>query len=351
LEHTVAAKVILITGATGLLGSHTAEQLVAAGETVRALVRPGSDTTFLQGLGVQLIEGDLRRPESLPAALAGADVVYHCAARVGEWGPWRQFQEQIIDSTANLFAACQSVGVGRVLHVSSIIVYGHPRLRDGLFTEDEPLGQNLWVWDNYCRAKMRAEEICREYKGDWTVVRPSWIYGPRDRTTLPRVLKALRAGRVAIIGDGENLLNIIHAADVAAGAILAANHPGAGGRAYNLSSKGEMTQRAFLNHLTAALGLPPIKRHCPYGVSFWGGFAAECVGRAIRLRRPPHFTRYAVALIGRPTRFSIERARTELGWSPRVNVIDGVRETLDWYYQTTGEPRAPAATQAAGVGR
>jgi nucleoside-diphosphate-sugar epimerase len=347
----VAAKINLITGATGLLGSHIAEQLVAQGETVRALVRPGSDTTFLQGLGVHLIEGDLRRPESLPGALAGAAVVYHCAARVGEWGPWRQFQEQIIDTTANLFAACQSVGVGRVLHVSSIIVYGHPHLRDGLFTEDEPLGQNLWVWDNYCLAKMRAEEICREYKGNWTVIRPSWIYGPRDRTTLPRVLKALRAGRVAIIGDGQNLLNIIHAADVAAGAILAANHPGARGRVYNLSSKGEMTQQAFLDHLTGALGLPPIKRHCPYGVSFWGGFAAECVGRAIRLRRPPHFTRYAVALIGRPTRFSIERARTELGWSPRVNVIDGVRETLDWYYQTKGDTRAPVAGQAAGVGR
>jgi nucleoside-diphosphate-sugar epimerase len=341
----MAAKVNLITGATGLLGSHIAEQLVARGETVRALARPGSDTRHLQPLGVDLLEGDLQKPESLPRAVAGADVVYHCAARVGEWGPWRQYQEQIIDATANLFAACQTAGVGRVLHVSSIIVYGHPKLRADLYTEDEPLGQNLWVWDHYCRAKIRAEEICRAYRGDWTVVRPSWIYGPRDRTTLPRVLKALRAGRVAIIGDGENLLNIVHAADVAAGAILAANHPEARGRAYNLSSEGEMTQRAFLGHLTAALGLPPIRRRLPYGFAFWGGFLAECIGRVIRLRRPPHFTRYAVALIGRPTRFSIERARTELGWSPRVNILDGVRETLEWYYHKNARP------QAAGVGR
>jgi nucleoside-diphosphate-sugar epimerase len=155
---------------------------------------------------------------------------------------------------------------------------------------------------------------------------------------------------VAIIGDGNNLLNIIHAADVATGAILAANHSGAIGQAYNLSSEGEMTQRVFLGHLCAALGLPPIKRQLPYWFAFSGGFLAEIIGRAIRLRRPPHFTRYAVALIGRPTRFSTERARTELGWSQRVEVVDGVRETLDWYYQTTGEkPAAPFSPQPAEV--
>ena len=304
----------------------------------------------MQTLGVELVEGDLCQPASLPPALAGADIVYHCAARVGEWGPWRQFQEQIVDATANLFAACQTVGVGRVLHVSSITVYGHPHLRAGFYTEDEPLGQNLWLWDYYCRAKIRAEEICRDYAGDWTVVRPSWIYGPRDRTTLPRVLKALRAGRVTIIGDGSNLLNIIHASDVAAGAVLAANHPDARGRAYNLSSEGEMTQRAFLDHLSGALGLPSIERRVPYRAAFYGGFLSELIGRAIRLRRPPHITRYAVALIGRPTRFSIARARTELGWSPRVNIHDGVRATLEWYYRTGGERPVTAMPQAAGVG-
>jgi nucleoside-diphosphate-sugar epimerase len=169
---------------------------------------------------------------------------------------------------------------------------------------------------------------------------------------LPRVIKALQAGRVAIIGDGQNLLNIIHAADVASGCVLAANHPAARGRAYNLSSEGEMTQRVFLGRLTAALGLPPIKRQLPYWFAFGGGFLAEVIGRAIRLRRPPHFTRYAVALIGRPTRFSTERARTELGWSQRVNVIDGVRETLDWHYRTTGQkPAALFSPQPAEAAR
>jgi nucleoside-diphosphate-sugar epimerase len=190
--------------------------------------------------------------------------------------------------------------------------------------------------------------MVQDYPGEWTVVRPSWIYGPRDRTTLPRVFKALEARRVALIGAADNLLNIVYAGDVAEGAILAANNPQAHGRAYNLSSEGEITQRQFLDLLTDTLGRPRIARRFPYWMAFYGGFLAEVVGRAIRLRRPPHFTRYAVALIGRPTRFSIERACTELGWSPRVNVLDGVRETLDWYYQTSGRPRATASHQAAG---
>ena len=321
----------VVTGATGLLGSHIAEQLRERGERVRALVRPTSDTTFLRQLGVELVVGDLTEPNGLERAVGGADVVYHCAARVGDWGPWRAFEREVIDATANLLDACRIARVGRVLHVSSIIVYGHPHIRQERFTEDEPLGQNPWVWDYYCQAKVRAEELCRQYPGDLRIVRPSWIYGPRDRTTLPRVLKALDAGRVAIIGPGDNLLNIVYAGDVADGAIRAANNPQARGQAYNLSSEGEITQREFLDLLSDLLGRPRIRRKAPYWLAFWGSFLAEVIARMIFMRRAPHMTRYAVALIGRSTRFSTARAREQLGWRPQVGVHEGLRGTLDWY--------------------
>jgi nucleoside-diphosphate-sugar epimerase len=321
----------VVTGATGLLGSHIAEQLRERGERVRALVRPTSDTAFLRSLGVELVVGDLSEPASLPRAVEGADVVYHCAARVGDWGPWRAFQREVIDATANLLDACRRAGVGRFVHTSSIIVYGRPRIRQEQFAEDEPLGQNPWMWDYYCQAKVRAEELCRQYPGALTIIRPSWIYGPRDRTTLPRVLKALDAGRVAILGSGDNLLNIVYAGDVADGAIRAATHPRAVGQAYNLSSEGEVTQREFLDLLADTLGRPHIRRHISYPLAFWGGWLSEVIGRLIRIRRPPHLTRYAVALIGRSTRFSTAKAREQLGWQPRVRVYEGLRRTIDWY--------------------
>jgi 2-alkyl-3-oxoalkanoate reductase len=322
----------VITGATGLLGSHIAEQLALRGEKIRAVVRSSSDTTFLKSLGAEVVVADFNDLDSLQRALAGADVVYHCAARVGEWGPWRQFQEQIIDVAARVFDACRVAGVGRLLHVSSISVYGHPPDRADLFTEDEAIGQNLWSWDNYCRAKIAVEKLCRAYPRDWTMVRPSWIYGPRDRNSLPRFFKALSAGRVAITGRGDNLLNVVYAGDVAEGAILAANHPGAVGRAYNLSSDGEVTQQQFLNMLTDALGRPRVSRHISFRMAFAGAYIGEVIARLIRLLRSPHITRYAVALIGRSTRFSSERAKTELGWRAHTSIAEGLRRTLEEYY-------------------
>src|SRR4051794_10375415 len=102
----------VVTGATGLLGSHIAEQLIRRGERVRALVRQNSDTTFLRSLGVELVTGDLLDADTLRQALTGAAVVYHCAARVGDWGSWAQFRAEVIDTTANLVAACRAAAVG-----------------------------------------------------------------------------------------------------------------------------------------------------------------------------------------------------------------------------------------------
>jgi nucleoside-diphosphate-sugar epimerase len=337
-----------------MLGSHVAEQLVARGEHVRALVRPTSDTAFLRSLGVELVEADLDQPATLPRAVAGVDVVYHCAARVGDWGPRSLFRRAIVEATAHLVDACRRAGVGRLLHVSSINVYGHPRLARGQWlSEEDPIGRKLWWGDHYCRAKIAAEECVRDSGLPWTVVRPSWIYGPRDRNSLPRVLAAIRAGRAALLGRGDNLLNIVYAGDVADGALQAAGHPGGVGRAYNLASEGAISQRDFLDALTAALGLPPVKRRFPYWLAFTGGMLAELVARAIRLRRPPHFTRYAVALIGRSTRFSIERARRELGWEPRTPPLEGLRLMVEWYLadehrRSPGTGDAPCLTLPTG---
>jgi nucleoside-diphosphate-sugar epimerase len=339
----VAAKLNAVTGATGLIGSHLAEQLVARGERVRALVRFNSNTAFLERLGVELVHGSLHDTEALRKLVDGADKVFHCAARVGDWGKWQLYQEVVIDATRNVLEASRAASVGRVVYVSSITVYGNPRSA-GKITEDEPRGQRMRLRDHYCRSKILAEDLAWAYGPDATIVRPGWCYGPRDRNTLPRIIKALQAGRVWLIGNGKNLLNLLNARDVAMGAILAADNPIARGQAYNLCSEGELSQEAFLDAITDALGMPHVRRHLPYTLAYSLGLVSELIGKAIFLKRPPHITRYGVALVGRSTRFSTSKARTQLGWQPRVGPREGIRSTLEWLRAEPGSPlyRPPA---------
>ena len=121
--------------------------------------------------------------------------MYHWQARVGDWGAWQQFQAEIVETTRNVLEACRAANVGRVLHVSSVAVYGHPRVPPEGLTEEHPLGQRLRLWDHYCRAKMQAEELSCGYGLDLRIVRPTWIFGPmRDRNSLPHDTERAAAG-------------------------------------------------------------------------------------------------------------------------------------------------------------
>ncbi len=326
-----ATKLNLVTGATGQLGSHVVEQLRAAGANVRVLVRSGRDLAFLQKQGVEIVEGDLHDAEAVKRAAQGAAIVYNCAAKVSDWGPWREFEEAAVTNTRNVVEACRSANVQRLLHVSSISVYGHPKLAPGeRITEETPLAQGFWMWDYYPRAKLIAEQIAREFPAT-TIVRPSWLYGPRDRITIPRVIPALLQQRAPIVGSGENYLNIIYAGDVAAGIILAANHADAVGQAYNVCSEGEVKQADLLNALTDALSLPRVTKRVPYWLAMRFAFLSECWKRLIFSKTPPTITRRAIYLIGRSTQYSTQKARAQLGWKPQVPIQEGVRRTLEWF--------------------
>lgn len=326
----MAERLNVVTGATGLVGSHVVERIRARGEKVRAVVRPTSDVSFLRQWGVELVNANLSEPANIRRAVDGADVVYHCAARVSDWGDWDLFRRDTIEATRNVLEACKSASVRRILHVSSVSVYGNPRPRAEGFTEDEPLGQNLRRNDHYARSKIEAEEIARSFGDAVTIIRPSWTYGPRDRNTIPRVVDAIRTGRARIVGRGDNLLNIVYAADVAEGAILAANHPEAGGQAFNLSSEGEVTQRQLVDALTTALDVPPVTWRIPLSLAIAAATVSEFFARLMQSPKPPTLTRRAIYLIGRATSYSSARARTQLNWRPHFPVEEGMRRSLLW---------------------
>ena len=182
---------------------------------------------------------------------------------------------------------------------------------------------------------MEAENLVwaahREGRIAATVIRPSWLYGPRDRATIGRLVEAIRNGRARLIGGGDNRLNVVYAGNVAEACIIAADTPQAIGEAYNCSNDGTLTQRQYFNMIAEALHAPPVTKTVPYGVAHTAGFILECIGHLFRLRKPPMVTRYAVWLIGRRSFFETRKAREQLGWKPTVSYEEGIPMTVRWY--------------------
>lgn len=333
----------LITGATGLLGSHLAEQLAARGDPLRALVRSTSDTRFLESLGVTIVRGDLADPDTCRRAVQEVGTVYHAAAKVGDWGTWAEFQRDCLDATRNLGRASREAGVGRFLHISSTSAYGHPPEGGPPVEETAPLGANLWpIWDDYTRSKVEQERILWDEAAaglPLTVIRPSWLYGERDRTTTARLLRRLRRGGLPLMGRGDNPLSAIDAAEVAAAAIQAAGDPGSVGEAYNITDQGPITQREFFSLWAEAAGAPPIRKRRSYRGVFAGALLLEAFGRATRSRRPPLITRYATWLMGRDVSYSTAKARDRLGWRPGRAYRESIERTVAWFDRQAGAVR------------
>jgi nucleoside-diphosphate-sugar epimerase len=324
----------LVTGATGLLGSHIVEQLVKRGRPVRALVRRSSDISWLQAQGVEFAYGDVTDKASIAKAVEGVDCIYHSAARVGDWGPWEEFVEISIDGTRNVLDVVRDCKIERLVHISSLSAYGHPNQEGQVVDESAPLGVNVNKWSYYTRAKVEAEKMVmdyfRRYNLPVTIVRPSWMYGPRDRATLPRMARMIRTGKIKLVGPGDNKLNVTYAGNVAECCILAADSPNSLGEVYAACSDGEITQKQFVDLLAKELGCPPITRSVPYKVARGAAFVLELIGHAIKQKKPPMITRYAIWLYGRRTFFTAEKARRDLGWESTVGYEEGVRIAVDW---------------------
>jgi nucleoside-diphosphate-sugar epimerase len=321
---------VLVTGATGLLGSNLTELLVERGESVRVLVRPGEQVGENVRQKVEVCLGDLGDAASLQRAVAGVDRVLHCAARTGPWGPTAEYATANVTGLRTLLELSLSAGVQRFVHVSSITVHGN----DVRGTADEM--SPLHIEPNpYSRSKAAGERLLerliREQRAPVTIVRPGWIYGPHDTGSFARFARLVQAGKMIVFGSGSNHLPLIYVRDVAQGILLASETPQAVGRAYILVNDEPVTQRNYLGAIATCLGVAPPTRHIPYRLALLLAATAEGLGRVTRSRRPPPVMRYGVQMLGGENRFIIERARQELGFSPQVALAEGVRSCIAWY--------------------
>jgi len=333
------ARRFLITGATGFVGGHVAEAAAARGDSVSTIARAESDTGLLNRLGATIHRGDITDPDVVRRAVEGADVIVHCAAKVGDWGPVEEYRAVNVDAMRSLLEACHNRPLHRFVHMSSLGVYA-ARHHHGTDETEPPPPRHM---DGYTQTKVEAEHLAldahRLHGTPVVVLRPGFIYGPRDRTVLPRLAENLRAGRVRYIGDPDKaLMNTIHVANLVDAVFLAVDNPKAVGQVYNLTDGERVSKRKFFGTIAQGLGTPPPGRPVPL---FLAKLAARIVeGRARRRgkKEAPRVTQARIKLLGLNLDFSIEKARRELGYSPKVNFDQGMNETLEWFKTSGGTP-------------
>ena len=299
----------LVTGATGLVGAHVVDRLLARGDHVRALVRRAGAAEALRARGVEARLGDLAA-DTIAACVEGIDVVVHCAATVETGGDAAALWPVNVEATERLLEASARARVGRFVHLSSTAVYG---AADPPIAEDAPKRPS----GGYGRSKWAAEEALWRHHArglPGVALRPCVIYGPGDRHAWPTLLGLSRRRVLPLPRHGRRLLDLVHVADVADAVLGAAAAAEAPGRAYNLTDGESHSYRDILDALAAATGRGPAIVPLP-GPAL--RLLARLGRRAARLR-----------VLDLDLHYAIDAARRDLGYAPRVSLQEGIRRTL-----------------------
>jgi nucleoside-diphosphate-sugar epimerase len=331
---------LLITGGGGFVGRALAEKCAEAGARVRTFAR--GDYPALQALGIEHIRGDLADAGAVLRAAEGCAVVFHVAAKAGVWGPYDDFYAANVRGTENVIAACRSAGISTLVYTSSpsVVFGGHDM--EGV---DESALLPERHASHYSATKAIAERAVLA-AGDANLrtcaLRPHLIWGPRDNHIIPRILKRAKQGRLRIVGDGTNRVdvtyidNCVHAHLCAAAALLGGGEAAdrAAGRAYFISDGTPVNAWAFINRILEAAGLPPLRRKISRRAARTLGAMFEFVYSAFGVKQEPPMTRFLADELATSHWFDIRAARTQLHYAPPVTTEQGLERLRLWLRQS-----------------
>jgi nucleoside-diphosphate-sugar epimerase len=335
---------VAITGAGGSLGMALAGRLLARGIVVKGLVRNEAAGRALERLGGVAVLGDVRQPASLAPLVQGCSVVFHLAAWMSGSGiGGRKMAEAVnVAGSANVVRLAAEMGCRRVVHASSVAVYGPPTT--SLISEATP---TRLVGDTYSDTKLEGERIAAETarRGgiELTILRPTMIYGPGSGTWTLTPLAAIARGLPIVLGDGEGLLDAVYIDDVAQAFDLAGFKPEAAGEIFIIGGE-TATWNDFMGGYARMLGAR--LRRLPVAVARLGltlaaGASKIQPGSAATVPE-------MVGVLTSRTIFSSDKARQVLGYRPQVSLSDGMARTRAWLRQE-GKLRFPATALVVGA--
>ena len=318
---------VLVTGGSGLVGSHTIAALRSSGVPVRALVRTGSEPVA-QSLGAEVVTGDVADAASWRrAAGGGVTGIVHAAATVGPGAAEHAYAVNALGT--RLAVETARATHAHLVHVSSVSVYsGSADYRPVVERRDEETAfQPIDPADHYARSKRESEQVIREAAAGGlgagvTAIRPDVIYGERDRLFSPRVFRSIRARVLPLVGPGTNHLPCVYAGNVASAIVTALERPRPGFRAYNVTrdAGGPLTVREFMQAFAAAAGVRIRVVRLPVSLARW----------MLALWSGPRLARAALSFMTGEDPYVSDRIERELGWRPAVDTRTAISRTVRW---------------------
>jgi nucleoside-diphosphate-sugar epimerase len=320
-------KQVLITGATGFIGGRLAERLVTEeGVRVRGLARTLAKGRWLAGLGVEIVAGEVTDPASLRAAVDGCQLVFHAAAWVSEGGTPAEVWAVNVAGTQHLVEAALAAGVARLVHLSSCAVYGSPQQHQ--IDERNPTRKRGKL---YADSKVAAEEVVfqayREHGLPVVSARASQVYGPRSPQFTIRPVEIIKEGKMVLIDGGRHLCKPVYIDNLVDGLILCAKVEAAAGEAINLTDDNPIPWRDFFGAYGRMLEIdsfPSVPFALAWLVGLYNEIKAGLQGKKARVNRG------AVKALRSSNSYSNQKARTLLGWQPRVDFTEGMKRTEAW---------------------
>lgn len=327
---------IVITGATGFIGSHLCQALVKEGHQVLALVSTKEKKGKVESWGTEGVIGDLKSTAFLGKIISGTNVVYHLAAVRDRWGATKdQYHEVNVLGTKNLLEAAKKDRVKHFIFCSSVTVLGYPK--------DIPTSESASPDPKtlYGQSKYKAEELVKDYqkKGlQTTVIRPSVVYGPGDTSGMMlKLCRLVKEKKFKIVGNGQNRLQLIYIDDLILGLLLVKESRKAIGEIYILTYKDPISVNELVKVVADTLWVNISLQHIPLRFAKMTGILMENFYGFGRATKIPHFnkeplvTKSKVDLMTKNQVYDISKAKKELGFNPKVGYKEGIKKTIKWY--------------------
>lgn len=324
---------VLVTGGSGFVGGAVAHRLLDQGRTVRVICR--SPVPGLQARGAEWLRTDLVDIKAVRAACQGMGTVFHAGAKVGVWGRYADFRSINVEGTQAIINGCRDFEVPRLVFTSSpSVVFNGSDLAGA--DESLPYGANIPA--HYAATKAVAEAAVLSADDPTglrtTALRPHLVWGPGDTNLIPRVVARARKGRLRIVGSGENQVDLTHIENVVDAHLLAeqalVGRPSTvGGRAYFITNGEPVRLWPWIGDLLDRLGISPVDKEMSMKTARRLGSVCEGLWSMLRLPGEPPMTRFVASELAKDHWFSIERARAELGYRPRVSMEEGLERYLE----------------------